>query len=212
LGAGAFIIGTVINPMPGTATMNALCTEPSLDELLAEGVTRLLMRSDGVNESDIRNLLRRRKDSAGAQPTVAPSRPLAAGARRHASRALWFIGLLVIAFIGVTAARQALQPPGETIRSELTAAAVELARPVGPLPTPAELDAIRRHFASFDTRLDASSWPQVAVTLRHLDWSTCAEARQAAPRIEGLVVIELTGYRSAADCRDDNDMTWRITP
>ena len=33
------------------------CTEPSLDELFGEAAIRLLMRRDGVTESDVRALL-----------------------------------------------------------------------------------------------------------------------------------------------------------
>jgi hypothetical protein len=36
----------------------ALCTEPSLDELFGDSAMRLLMRRDGVAESDVRALLR----------------------------------------------------------------------------------------------------------------------------------------------------------
>jgi hypothetical protein len=36
---------------------NEHCTEPSLDELFGDSAMRLLMRRDGVTESDIRALL-----------------------------------------------------------------------------------------------------------------------------------------------------------
>lgn len=36
---------------------NGCCTEPSLDELFGDDALRLLMRRDGVTESDIRALL-----------------------------------------------------------------------------------------------------------------------------------------------------------
>jgi hypothetical protein len=188
--------------------MNECCTEPSLEEVLKDAATRLLMRSDGVSESDVRGLLRRvaaklspRTSDPGASPL--PGRRL---------RPTWLIGLLAIAFIGVPEAHQALRAPSATIRSELTAAAVELARPVAARPTEGQLSAIRAHFPARDATVDASAWPQIAVTLRHLDQGTCDEVLGAARRIEGLVVVELERYRSAADCGQDNDMTWRITP
>jgi hypothetical protein len=37
--------------------MSKRCTEPSLDELLADCATRLLMKSDGVEEVALRRLL-----------------------------------------------------------------------------------------------------------------------------------------------------------
>ena len=41
---------------------NERCAEPSLDELFGDSAMRLLMRRDGVTESDIRALLRKLKD------------------------------------------------------------------------------------------------------------------------------------------------------
>jgi hypothetical protein len=104
------------------------------------------------------------------------------------------------------------RPPGDAIRRELVAAAGELASPVGPYPTDAATRAIRRHFRSHPATLRTKFWPQVSVTLQHLDKATCLGASSAARRMEGLVVVELEGYRAAKDCGDDNDMTWRILP
>jgi hypothetical protein len=42
---------------------NEYCTEPSLDELFGDAAVRLLMRRDGVTESDIRALLCKLKDA-----------------------------------------------------------------------------------------------------------------------------------------------------
>jgi hypothetical protein len=42
---------------------NGCCTEPSLDELFGDAAMRLLMRRDGVTESDIRALLCTLKDA-----------------------------------------------------------------------------------------------------------------------------------------------------
>jgi hypothetical protein len=51
---------------------NGCCTEPSLDELFGDAAMRLLMRRDGVTESDIRALLCTLKDArADATPPKA---------------------------------------------------------------------------------------------------------------------------------------------
>ena len=39
------------------AAFDVQCTEPSLDELFGDAAIRLLMRRDGVTESDVRALL-----------------------------------------------------------------------------------------------------------------------------------------------------------
>ena len=41
---------------------NALCTEPSLDELFRDIAMQLLMRRDGVRESEVRALLDQLRD------------------------------------------------------------------------------------------------------------------------------------------------------
>lgn len=182
-----------------------LCAEPSLDELLKDAAMRLLMRSDGVSEGDILGLLRRKAGSRQRWPSlVARLR----GWLRRAS----VVGLLAALFIGLPAARDVLWPPAAAIRSELVAAAVELARPMSARPTEAQLHAIERHFTRFDATIDASAWPQITVTLAHLDRATCDAVVSAARRIDGLVVVELEHYRSIADCTEDNAMTWWITP
>jgi hypothetical protein len=188
--------------------MNQLCTEPSLDEVLADAVVRLLMRSDGVKETDIRNLLRPKTTA----PSLRSSEPAASRPRSRWLRPTWLVGLVAIAFIALPEIRQAFQSPAAAIRSELTAAAVELAVPVGPQPTDAQLNAIRRHFTGRDATIDAAAWPQIIVTLRHVDRDTCGDVLGAARRIEGLVVVELERYPSVADCGADNDLTWLITP
>jgi len=45
-----------------------------------------------------------------------------------------------------------------------------------------------------------------------LDRTTCLDAIATARRLEGEVVVELLDYAAPADCRDDNDMTWRFMP
>jgi hypothetical protein len=37
--------------------MDMLCSEPTLDELLADSAARLLMHGDGLTESDVRAVL-----------------------------------------------------------------------------------------------------------------------------------------------------------
>jgi hypothetical protein len=122
------------------------------------------------------------------------------------------LALVVAAAIGGNAALQASRSPGQVIRSELVAAAAELASPAGPYPTEASTRAIRRHFSEHSVALQTDSWPLVSATLQHLDKATCVDASTTARRMEGLVVVELDGYRSAEDCGTDNAMTWRILP
>ena len=128
------------------------------------------------------------------------------------ARQLGILALVAAALVGGNGILQASRSPGDAIRSELVAAAAELASPAGPYPTEAATRAIRRHFHAHPAVLQTEFWPQVAVTLHHLDKTTCADARIVARRTEGLVVVELEAYRSAADCGDDNDMTWSMLP
>ena len=46
---------------------NARRTEPSLDELFGDSAMRLLMRRDGVTESDVRALLCKLKDARAVE-------------------------------------------------------------------------------------------------------------------------------------------------
>jgi hypothetical protein len=137
--------------------------------------------------------------------------PARAG-RSRLARQLWALALVTAALVGGNEVLEARRPPGDAIRGELAAAAAELASPVGLYPTDAATRAIRRHFRTHPATLQAKFWPQVSVTLQHLDRITCVDASIVARRMEGLVVVELEGYRSAKDCGDDNDMTWRILP
>jgi hypothetical protein len=50
---------------------NRRCIEPSLDELFGDAAMRLLMRRDGVTESDIRALLCTLKDARAADQVLA---------------------------------------------------------------------------------------------------------------------------------------------
>jgi len=114
--------------------------------------------------------------------------------------------------VGGNEALKASRSPGQAIRSELVAAAAELTSPAGSYPTEASTRAIRRHFRAHSVTLQTDLWPLVSVTLQHLDKVTCVDASIVARRIEGLVVVELEGYRSAEDCGADNAMTWRMLP
>jgi hypothetical protein len=103
--------------------------------------------------------------------------------------------------------------PGRTIRGELLAAAGELGEQVVANPTEDVRREMRRHFREAEVEVDtARSWPNVLVTLRGLDRAACATVVRDARRMEGTVVVSLDGYRSPADCRERNDMTWWIMP
>jgi hypothetical protein len=106
----------------------------------------------------------------------------------------------------------ALEPPGQAIKAELLAAAADIDRLPWGAPPDTFSRAIERHFPR-GVVIDPSGLPAyVAVTLPHLDKRACLDAEVAARRVEGPVVIALTGYAAAADCREDNDMTWRLMP
>jgi hypothetical protein len=71
---------------------------------------------------------------------------------------------------------------------------------------------VQQHFSGQPTTIDTRYWPQLAVTVQGVDKSSCIEAAQIAGRMEGLVVVQLEKYRSAAECGESNDMTWWILP
>jgi hypothetical protein len=125
---------------------------------------------------------------------------------------LWALAFVIAAIVGGNEVLNESRSPGDTIRRELAAAAAELALPVRPYPTDAATRAIGRHFHAHPAALQTEFWPQVSVTLQHLHGATCVDASIVARRIEGLVVVELDGYRSGKDCGGDNDMPWRILP
>lgn len=125
--------------------------------------------------------------------------------------------LRVLAGAGVVVAALALlfasQPPGAAIRDDLAAAAAVAA--MLPMKTEPEavVQALHASFRGRTVTVDAEAFPAVIyVTIRALDKKSCAAALGSARRLEGLVVIELEHYRSTANCRDSNDMTWRIMP
>ena len=137
-------------------------------------------------------------------------------ARNNLARLPRTVRVLAAAWLVLVAGYEtslALQSPAQRIRHELTAAASD----VRALPWTRADDrvqfAVARNFDDRAYRVDTTKFPsEVTVTLLSLDKSTCMEARTASRRIEGPVVVALEGYRSAADCRDDNAMVWRIMP
>jgi hypothetical protein len=125
--------------------------------------------------------------------------------------------LKVLAAAAVVVASLAIlfasQPPGVAIHNDLTAAASVTA--LLPMKTEPEavVQALHAVFPGRVITVDAEAFPAVVyVTLRALDKESCAGAVGSSRRMEGLVVVELERYRAAADCRDSNDMTWRIMP
>jgi hypothetical protein len=134
-----------------------------------------------------------------------------AGLLRRIPRSVRVLALVLGAVFAAQQLVLALQTPGQAIRAALAGAAAEVQSP-RVQPTDAVRRAILGHFRAYDATLDARAWPQVAVTLRGLDADTCRDVQAAARRIEGLVVVQLEGYRDAVTCRDSNDMTWRIMP
>jgi hypothetical protein len=109
--------------------------------------------------------------------------------------------------------QEAATEPGAAIRGELLAAAGELSAQIVADPTEPVRQAMRWHFREAEVEVDsARSWPNVLVTIRGLDRAACETAVRDARRMEGLVVVSLDAYRSAADCRGRNDMTWWIMP
>jgi len=124
----------------------------------------------------------------------------------------------ILALLGLTAVvvggqqlNSAMQSPGEAIRAALAAAAADMRAPETAQPSRDMLQAVGRHFDA-QASIGAELWPHVTITLHNVDRSTCIDATAAARRIEGLVVVELESYRSAADCHASNDMTWWIMP
>ena len=133
--------------------------------------------------------------------------------RGSIARPLAAVALAGIVAFAAQQAVYALRSPGEAIRGDLRNAASD-ARALPMLATPAEVqEAIAPNFTGYDATVDARGFPSsMAVTLHGLDRASCLDARTAARRLEGSVVVELSGYSSATDCGQHNDMTWRIMP
>jgi len=107
----------------------------------------------------------------------------------------------------------ASQPPGMALRNALVAGGAEAAILPATTKPQAVVEALRPSFRGRTVSIDAEAFPAVVyVTVRALDKETCGAVVELARRIEGLVVIDLDHYSSAADCRDSNDMTWRLMP
>jgi hypothetical protein len=105
------------------------------------------------------------------------------------------------------------QSPGGAIRSDLAAGAAAVGALAHGATAADAREALQPSLAGRWSSIDASRFPAaVAVTIRSLDRQACVEAESSARRLEGDVVVELVGYRAAADCREANDMTWRIMP
>jgi hypothetical protein len=130
--------------------------------------------------------------------------------RRVPRSILALLGLAAVV-VGGQQVSVAMQSPGETIRAALVAAAADMRAPETAQPSRDMLQAVGRHFDA-QASIGATLWPHVTVTLHNVDQSTCIDATAAARRIEGLVVVELESYGSAADCGASNDMTWWIMP
>jgi hypothetical protein len=80
-------------------------------------------------------------------------------------------------------------------------------------PGRAVADALRAYFPDRDIAIDAQRFPtEVDVTFPDLDQRSCLELRQAAGRMEGLVLVKLEGYADPHHCGEHNRMTWRIMP
>lgn len=107
----------------------------------------------------------------------------------------------------------ALELPGQSLRRELVAAADETEALPWTRSHEQVRSAIGRHFADHAVTVDSRRFPiEVFVAVQSIDRATCAEASTVAQRIEGSVVVALEGFRSPADCGDDNRMVWRIMP
>ncbi|HXQ54144.1 MAG TPA: hypothetical protein VN802_23820 [Stellaceae bacterium] len=123
------------------------------------------------------------------------------------------LGLAIFALVLAHQLDLARQPRTLAIRQTL----IDAAATTGTLPATASgaevRAALRRDLPMRAADIDPSRFPgEVDVTYRGLGRTTCLEARSVAQRIEGSVVDQLDGYRSAAACGDRNAMTWRILP
>jgi hypothetical protein len=138
------------------------------------------------------------------------------GARRQLAQLPRRVKLVIAAAMLLAAAGEiwfALQPRAEAIAGGLASAAADVAA----LPwstQPEEVQrVVARDFPNEAVRVDPAHFPaEVLVALNGVDQRTCRATRRVVGRIEGAVVVALDGYRSTADCRAENTMTWRIMP
>ena len=144
-------------------------------------------------------------------PYLAKSRPMTRRTGGTARSVRIIAG--AVAAVAALAMLFAARPPEAAIRSDLAASADAL-RAIPANASPASVTAILRSaLPGRSVQIDPAGFPTVvAVTMRNLDWQSCIAAERKARRLEGRVVIELEGYQSAEDCRDSNDMTWRLMP
>ena len=130
-------------------------------------------------------------------------------AARHAPSFPYVV--LAILFLAALAVFSAWQTTGQAIRNALTAAAADVHAQLGK-PQAAVLSTIEGRFYGRGASIQAQSWPDFVVTLHDLDHEACIDAQSEAGRLEGIVVIELFTQHSPEDCRETNDMSWRIMP
>ena len=102
---------------------------------------------------------------------------------------------------------------GADLRGDLTSAAAELRSLPADAPSSEIERAVAGAFIGRSVTVDPARFRDlVTVTVHNLDRNACLRAQSGSRRIEGLVVIELVGYRSADECGTRNDMTWRLMP
>jgi hypothetical protein len=120
---------------------------------------------------------------------------------------------LALAALALAAVGLAAEFDGAGLPRALNAAAADL-RTLPPDTPRARVERIvAGDFPGRTVAVEAGRFPDlVQVTVMGLDRDACLAAEAHARRIEGLVVSELAGYRTAADCGPKNDMTWRIMP
>ncbi|HWI29732.1 MAG TPA: hypothetical protein VN668_22340 [Stellaceae bacterium] len=135
------------------------------------------------------------------------------GFARRVPRILWIMLAIVLSWSAEVALYRSLEPPGQVLRHELEGAAGELDAQFVPRSTPQLAETIRRHFREAVVAIDVDrDWPNVVVSLGGLSQTACLAALSQARRIDGPVVIRLEGYRSVADCRARNQMSWLLMP
>jgi hypothetical protein len=127
--------------------------------------------------------------------------------------AWWAMGLAIVVLVSLYHFSNTTPSRGLAIRGALIAAAAKIKL----MPANEGADGIRTdltpYFRGFDADIDASRAPtEVDITLRDLDGVTCLEAEDVARRVEGLVVVQLDGYGTAAACSKKNTMRWRLLP
>lgn len=132
---------------------------------------------------------------------------------RRVPRLLWLVLAILVSWSVEIGFYRAFEPPGEALRHELQGAAGELGQEIVPQATPAMRAAIRRHFRESAVEIDmAGHWPNVAVSFGGVSRLACEAAVRQTSRIDGAVVVDLLGYRSADDCGERNRMTWLLMP